>query len=294
MFRETLDAIRACLVTFALCAIAYPAVVFGIGHTLFPKQAEGSLIERDGKVVGSELIGQPFASDKYFQSRPSAAGSSGYAADAASGSNLGTKNPALRERIMLDVARQIVSHDNNADLKAKLDRLDALQSDLKARNEIKEKTQADTDAIAKLEEGVSAAKSDLAAALDALARTIKTPVPADLVTASGGGLDPDISPEAADYQSARVATARGVDAAKVRDLIARHTGRSGESIGAPGRVNVLLLNLDLDKELPPRAGTPGPNRPGRSPRRPPRRRPPRRRPRPPRGPRYRRRRPIPW
>ena len=258
MFREMWDALRACLVTFAVCALAYPAVVFGIGHTLFPKQAEGSLIERDGKVVGSELIGQPFASDKYFQPRPSAAGSSGYAADAASGSNLGTKNPALQERIMVDTAKQVVAHDNDADLKAGLDRLDSLQSDLKAKNEIKEKSPADTEAIAKLEEGVSAAKSDLKAALAALAKTTKTPVPADLVTASGGGLDPDISPESADYQAGRVASARGVDDAKVRDLIARHTERSGESIGAPGRVNVLLLNLDLDKELPAKDGAPGP------------------------------------
>lgn len=253
MLRETLDALRACLVTFAVCAVAYPAAVFGIGHTLFPRQAEGSLIERDGKVVGSELIGQPFGSDRYFQPRPSAAGSSGYAADAASGSNLGTKNPALRDRIMVDVAKQVIAHDNDADLKAKLDRLDALQSDLKAKNEIKEKTPADTEAIARLEEGVSTAKSELTGALAARAKAVKAPVPADLVTASGGGLDPDISPESADYQAERVASARGGDPAKVRDLIARHTEQSGRAIGAPGRVNVLLLNLDLDKELPPRA-----------------------------------------
>jgi K+-transporting ATPase c subunit len=159
---------------------------------------------------------------------------------------------------MLDTARQVVAHDNNADLKARLEKLDALQSDLKAKNEIKEKTPADTEAIAKLEEGVSAAKSDIQAALAALAKTTKAPVPADLVTASGGGLDPHISPESADYQARRVASARGVDAAKVRDLIARHTDRSGEIIGAPARVNVLLLNLDLDKELPAREGAPAP------------------------------------
>src|ERR1700760_869004 len=129
MFRETWDALRACLVTFVVCAVAYPAVVFGIGHTLFSKQAEGSLIERDGKVVGSSLIGQPFASDTYFQPRPSAAGSSGYAADAASGSNLGTKNPALADRLLIDVAKLVIAHDGDADVKARLDRLDTLQSD---------------------------------------------------------------------------------------------------------------------------------------------------------------------
>ena len=253
MFRETWDAIRACLLTFVVCAVAYPTLVFGIGHTLFPKQAEGSLIERDGKVLGSELIAQPFGSEKYFQPRPSAAGSSGYAADAASGSNLGTKNPALRDRILIDVAKQVVAHGDGPGLEAKLDRLDGVQSELKAKNELKEKTKSDTDAIPGLEEAVSAAKSDLTSALGALEKTIKTPVPADLVTTSGAGLDPEISVEAAEYQAERVASARGADVAKVRALIAAHTQRSGELIGAPPRVNVLLLNLDLDQKLSPRS-----------------------------------------
>ena len=99
MLREIMHALIACVVTFALCAVAYPAAVYFAGHSLFPRQAAGSLIERDGKVVGSELIAQPFASDKYFSPRPSAAGANGYAADAASGSNLGATNPALRDRI---------------------------------------------------------------------------------------------------------------------------------------------------------------------------------------------------
>ncbi|HEY2157505.1 MAG TPA: potassium-transporting ATPase subunit C [Isosphaeraceae bacterium] len=258
MLRETIDALRACLVTFVICVVAYPAVVYGVGHTLFPKQAEGSLIERDGKVIGSELIAQPFGSDKYFQPRPSAAGPNGYAADAASGSNLGTKNPALIDRITVDVAKQVIAHDGNADVKARLEKLDSLQSNLKAKNEINGKTPADIEAIAKLEEGVSAAKSDLKAALASVAKTAKELVPADLVTASGGGLDPHISPESADYQAARVASARGADVSKVRDLITRHTERSAETVGAPPRVNVLLLNLDLDKELPPKAGVSAP------------------------------------
>ncbi len=258
MIRETVNALLACVVTFAVCAVAYPAAVYGLGHTLFPRQAEGSLIERDGRVVGSELIAQPFASEAYFQPRPSAAGSAGYSADAASGSNLGTKNPALRERIVLDVARQLVAHDGNDNLKARIDRLDALQADLKAKNEAKEKSDADTAAIAKVEEEASSVKAEILAQVLALKASAKDLVPVDLVTASGGGLDPHISAEAAAYQAPRVAAARGADARKVSDLVGRHTERSGEIIGAPARVNVLLLNLDLDQELPAKAGGPAP------------------------------------
>lgn len=131
MLREFRDALVACVLTFALCAVASPAIVYAIGHTVFRHQADGSLIVRDGKVIGSERIAQAFASDKYFTPRPSAAGADGYAADAASGSNLATKNPARREAI----------------------------------------------------EGRA----------KALGATLDNPVPADLVTASGSGLDPDAS-----------------------------------------------------------------------------------------------------
>jgi K+-transporting ATPase ATPase C chain len=181
MIRETVNALLACVVTFLLCAVIYPAVVFGIGHAAFPHQAEGSLVERDGKVIGSELIAQPFTSPKYFWPRPSGCD---YKANAASGSNLGSKNPALRERIAKSVA--------------------------------------------------------------ALGATESNPAPVDLVTASGGGLDPDISTEAALYQAGRVAEARGLPLERVKALIDEHTERSGAIIGAPPRVNVLRLNLALD------------------------------------------------
>ncbi|WP_406700255.1 potassium-transporting ATPase subunit KdpC [Singulisphaera sp. Ch08] len=181
MFREILNALAACLVTFALCSVAYPAAVWGVAWLAFPHQAGGSLIERDGKVVGSELIGQPFVSDKYIHSRPSAID---YKADAAGGSNLGTKNPDLRTKV--------------------------------------------------------------AERADALKATTENPAPTDLVTASGGGLDPDISLEAAQYQAARVAKARGLTIEQVRALIDRQTVRSGAIIGAPPRINVLELNLALD------------------------------------------------
>ena len=98
MIRESVTALLACLVSFVLCAVAYPAVVWGLAQLAFPHQAEGSLIyDRDRTVIGSELIAQPFASDRYFQPRPSAVD---YKADAAGGSNLGTKNPDLHKKIV--------------------------------------------------------------------------------------------------------------------------------------------------------------------------------------------------
>jgi potassium-transporting ATPase KdpC subunit len=187
MIREFLRALAACAVTFLLCAVIYPALVWGLAQLVFPLKAQGSLIYgRDRTVVGSELIAQPFTSDRYFHPRPSAAD---YKADAASGSNLGSKNPDLRKKIV--------------------ERVEALKA------------------------------------------TPDNPAPADLVTASGSGLDPHISPEAARYQAARVADARKLPVDRVKLLIDRMVDRSGAIIGAPARVNVLMLNLALDGEREP-------------------------------------------
>jgi K+-transporting ATPase ATPase C chain len=186
MIRETVNALLACVVTFVICAVAYPATVWGLGQVAFPDQAEGSLIRnRERDVIGSSLVAQPFASDKYFHPRPSAAD---YNASASSGSNLGTKNPDLRKKI--------------------------------------------------------------AERAEALKATSDAPAPVDLVTASGAGLDPHISPEAARYQAARVAAARNMPGERVRELIEKYTDRSAAIIGAPPRVNVLLLNIALDEEKP--------------------------------------------
>src|SRR5271166_3490957 len=161
MIRETVSALLACLVSFVLCAVAYPAVVWGLAQLAFHDQAEGSLIyDRDRTVIGSELIAQPFASDRYFQPRPSAVD---YKADAAGGSNLGTKNPDLHKKI--------------------------------------------------------------AERAEALKATPQRPVPVDLVTASGSGLDPDISVQAAEYQVARVARARGMPLGYVRAMIAEQADK---------------------------------------------------------------------
>jgi K+-transporting ATPase ATPase C chain len=175
------------LVMTAITGIAYPLLATGVAQVLFPHQANGSLIEKNGKPVGSELIGQSFDDPKYFWGRPSATAPQPYNGTGSNGSNLGPSNTALR---------------------------DAVQQRI--------------DALHKVDPGNAA------------------PVPADLVTASGSGLDPDISPAAAQYQVARVARVRHLGADQVRALVAKYTqGRQLGSLGEP-RVNVLQLNLALD------------------------------------------------
>lgn len=170
-----------------ITGVAYPLAVTGIAQAAFPRQANGSLILKDGKAVGSKLIGQQFDDPKYFWGRLSGT-TPAYNAGASSGTNFGPLNPAFKDAA-----------------KARIDALRAADSDNQA------------------------------------------PVPVDLVTASGSGLDPHISPAAAEYQVARVAKARRVDPARVRSLVAEHTeGRDLVVLGEPG-VNVLELNLALDK-----------------------------------------------
>ena len=189
MLRSFKEAFLMLVALTLVTGVVYPLLVSGIARAVFPAQAEGSLIERDGKVVGSALIGQPFSDPKYFWSRPSATSPMPYNAGASSGSNQGPLNPALADAVK--------------------GRIEALRS-------------ADPDN--------------------------KGPVPIDLVTASGSGLDPHISPAAADYQVARVARVRGIEPARVRALVAEHTaGRQLGFLGEP-RVNVLELNLALDAQ----------------------------------------------
>jgi K+-transporting ATPase ATPase C chain len=187
MLKSSIQAIRALIVFTVITGVAYPLVVTGIAQVAFNDQANGSLIEKDGKVLGSRLIGQPFSDPKYFWSRLSATSPMPYNGASSSGSNLGPTNPALKE---------------------------AVEGRIKALRE------AGGDA--------------------------SRPVAVDLVTASGSGLDPHISPAAAEYQVARVAKVRNVPEEKVRELVQRHTeGRQLGFLGEP-RVNVLMLNLALD------------------------------------------------
>jgi K+-transporting ATPase ATPase C chain len=183
--------LRSALILFLLLTlltgVAYPLAVWGIAQAAFPHQANGSVILRDGKPVGSELIGQFFDKPGYFWGRPSTTDPNPYNAASSTGSNFGPTNPDL--------------------LKAVKERVETLRK-------------AHPDQTG--------------------------PIPADLVTASGSGLDPHISPASAEFQVTRVAKERGVDPAQVRKLVARHTeGRTFGILGEP-RVNVLRLNLALD------------------------------------------------
>lgn len=181
-------ALRMMLVLTVLTGIIYPLALAGLGNLLFPFQAHGSLISRDGQIVGSALIGQNFSSPRYFHGRPSAAGDKGYDASNSSGSNLGPTNKTLVSTV---------------------------------RQRLKE--------LLERNPGITASQ-----------------VPIDLVTASGSGLDPEISPAAAYLQVPTVAKARGLTEDRLRKLVRSHTRpRWGDVLGEPG-VNVLELNLALD------------------------------------------------
>jgi K+-transporting ATPase ATPase C chain len=181
-------ACKMTLVLTLLTGIVYPVAMVGLAHLLFPHQAEGSLIVRQGQVVGSALIGQNFSSPRYFHPRPSAAGDKGYDAANSSGSNLGPTNKTLIETV-----------------------------------------RARASALREHEPGIDHSE-----------------IPVDLVTASGSGLDPEITPAAAEVQVPRVAKARGLSEDAVRSVVLTHTrGRVLWVLGEPG-VNVLELNLALD------------------------------------------------
>jgi K+-transporting ATPase ATPase C chain len=190
MKRHLIIGLRFTIVTTVIFGLLYPLGVTGLSQLLFPHQANGSLLTKNGVTIGSRLIGQGFSADKYFHSRPSGAGS-GYDATSSGGTNLGPTNKQLIARVHDDVAK--------------------LQ-----------------------QENPGAA------------------IPADLVTASGSGLDPDISPAAVEFQVPRVAKARGIAPDALRPLLAKHLQNRQYGVFGEARVNVLELNLELDEQFPVR------------------------------------------
>ena len=203
MIRQLRPAIVSVLVLGVVCGLVFPLVITAIARVAFPHHAGGSLIERGGKVIGSELIGQNFTAPGYFHPRPSAAGA-GYDAANSSGSNLGPTSSKLVEGIKDDPATKDTD-ESFAGIKQ-------LAEAYRKENELPH----------------------------------GTPVPADAVTRSASGLDPDISPANAYLQAARVAKARGMALDRVKELIRNHTtGRQLGFLGEP-RVNVLALNTALD------------------------------------------------
>ena len=182
MKKTIITSVLYTLITAVILGIGYPLLITGIDHVLFPRQADGELITRNGEVIGSHLIGQTFTGDNYFNSRPSAAGT-GYDAGASSGSNYASTSKALIDRVQASVTA-----DQNG----------------------------------------------------------SAPVPVDLVTTSGSGLDPDITPAAAYYQVPRVAHARHLSEATLTHLIDDHTTERQFGLLGEPRVNVLDLNLALD------------------------------------------------
>lgn len=190
MRRYLITAILYTVVTTIIFGVAYPYLVTGIAQLVFKDKADGQLIKKDGHVLGSRIIGQPFSDPKYFHSRPSTAGT-GYDAASSGGSNLAPTNKKLTDRVTGDATAEQTDHP-----------------------------------------GVD--------------------IPVDLVTASASGLDPDITPAAAEFQVTRIASVRHLPESVVRELVAKHTlGRQFGFLGEP-RVNVLQLNLDLDGAASPK------------------------------------------
>ncbi|HSY80687.1 MAG TPA: potassium-transporting ATPase subunit KdpC [Gemmatimonadaceae bacterium] len=188
MLRNQLrPAIALTFILIVITGLIYPGIVTGLAQALFPRQANGSLVEAKGHVVGSSLIGQQFSSAAYFHPRPSAAGS-GYVGDSSSGTNKGPTDRKLADTLIAQAVDSAVKNDG----------------------------------------------------------AIKGQIPADMVTSSGSGLDPDISPANAGLQVARVAKARNIPPERVRELVADHTENRQLGLFGEPRVNVLVLNLALD------------------------------------------------
>ena len=243
MIKELGPGFRLTLIFTILTGLLYPAVMTGVSELIFPKQASGSLVSVNGKVVGSSLIGQPFAKPEYFHPRPSAAGS-GYDATASSGTNLGPTSAKLLhgttkmddkknevvdfDGINVRIVHYCVDNDIPYESSVPLDQFKDPHGDLDDVKLIKAFNDDKTPLLFKA----------------------KAPIPPDAVTGSSSGLDPHISPANAEAQAPRVAKARGVSADQIKQLVPQFTGRADLGFLGEPRVNVLMLNIALDQKFP--------------------------------------------
>jgi potassium-transporting ATPase KdpC subunit len=243
MLKEIGPGFRLTLVFTILTGLLYPAAMTGISQIIFPKKANGSLVEVNGKVVGSSLIGQPFSKPEYFHPRPSSAGS-GYDATASSGSNLGpTSAKLLHGTTKIDDKKHEVVDFDGVNLRVVHYCLDNdIPYDSSIPLEQFKDAKGDLDDV-KLIKAFNDDKNPLLF-------TAKTPIPPDAVTASSSGLDPHISPENALVQTARVAKARNVSEAQLKPLIAQATDNADLGFLGEPRVNVLMLNIAVDQQFP--------------------------------------------
>lgn len=243
MLKELGPGLRLTIIFTVLTGIIYPVVMTGLSETIFPRQAKGSLVTVNGKVVGSSLIGQPFTKAQYFHGRPSAAGN-GYDASASGAVNLGpTSAKLLHGTTKMDEKKnELVDFDGIDDriVHYCLDNGIPYQSSVPL-DQFKD-SQGNLDDV-KL---IKAFNDDKAP----LVFTPQVAIPQDAVTGSASGLDPHISPANAEMQAARVAKARGVSAEQVQQLIAQSTERPDWGFLGEPRVNVLLLNVALDQHFP--------------------------------------------
>ena len=243
MLKELGPGLRLMIVFTVLTGLLYPAVMTGLSEVIFPKQANGSLVTVNGKVVGSSLIGQPFAKAEYFHPRPSSAGS-GYDASQSGASNLGpTSAKLVRGTIKMDDKKnEVVDFDGIDDRIVHYCVDNAIPYESSVPLDQFKDSQGNLDDV-KLIKAFNDDKTPLAF-------TPKELIPQDAVTASGSGLDPHISPANAEMQAARVAKARNVSADQVKQLLAQFTERPDWGFFGEPRVNVLQLNIALDQRFP--------------------------------------------
>ncbi len=243
MWDQILPGLRIKIFFTLVLGIAYPLLMTGLSQLLFPYEANGSLMAKDGKVIGSELIGQNFTRPEYFHGRPSSAGS-GYDPTASGGSNLGpTSAKLLHGSTKLDDKKNEVVDFDGIDLRILHYCLD---------NEVPFEISRPLDSFKNAAGNLDDVKliKVFNDPKNPLVVTAKTPVPADAVTGSGSGLDPHISPAFAQAQVSRVARARGIAADQVLQMVAQNTAPPDLGLLGEPRVNVLKLNLALDRQFP--------------------------------------------